>query len=80
MNLTPEEMARLAEGGRLARERWQNMSEEERRGEMGRMQGMRMRWESMSEEERQAAFDRNMQRFEDWRASDSAELPELTLD
>ena len=80
LNLTPEEMARLGEGWRLARQRWQNMSEEERQGEIGRMQGMRTRWQSMSDEERQAAFDRNMQRFEDWRASGSVELPQLSLD
>jgi len=80
LNLTPEEMARLREGWRLAMERWQNMSEEERQAEMGRLRGMRIRWESMSDEERQQAIDRGRGRFEEWRRSGRVELPELTLD
>jgi hypothetical protein len=80
LNLTPEEMARLREGWRLAMERWQNMSEDERQAEMGRLRGMRIRWESMSDEERQQAIDRGRGRFEEWRRSGQVELPELTLD
>lgn len=80
LNLTPEEMARLREGWRLAMERWQNMSEDERQAEMGRLNGMRIRWESMSDEERSQAMERGRQRFEEWRRSGQVELPEITLD
>ncbi len=80
LNLTPEEMARLREGWRLAMDRWQNMSEDERQAEMGRLNGMRIRWDNMSEEERSQAMERGRQRFEDWRRSGQVELPELTLD
>jgi predicted Fe-S protein YdhL (DUF1289 family) len=80
LNLTPEEMARLREGWRLAMERWQNMSEDERQAEIGRLRGMRIRWESMSDEERQQAIDRGRGRFEEWRRSGQVELPEITLD
>ena len=58
-----EEMARLREGFRLAMERWQNMSEDEKQAEMASWQGMRGRWEAMSDEERQAAMERGRQRF-----------------
>jgi outer membrane biosynthesis protein TonB len=80
LNLTEEEMARLREGFRLARERWQNMSEEQRQAEMDRLSAMRERWENMSDEERQAAMERGRQRFEEWRRSDRVELPEMNLD
>ena len=80
LNLTPEEMARLREGWRLATERWQNMSEDERQAEIGRLNGMRIRWDNMSEEERSQAMQRGRERFEEWRRSDQVELPELTLD
>jgi hypothetical protein len=80
LNLTQEEIARLREGWRLAVERWQNMSEEERRGEIGRLNGMRIRWDNMSEEERNQAMQRGRERFEEWRRSGQVELPELTLD
>jgi len=80
LNLTPEEMARLREGWRLAMEKWQNMSEEERQAEIGRLNGMRIRWESMSDEERSQAMERGRQRFEEWRRSGQVELPEITLD
>jgi hypothetical protein len=80
LNLTPEEMARLGEGWRLAVERWQNMSEDERQAEIGRLNGMRIRWDNMSEEERNQAMERGRQRFEEWRRSSQVELPELTLD
>jgi len=80
LNLTPEEMARLREGWRLAMERWQNMSEDERQAEIGRLRGMRIRWDNMSDEERQGAIERGRQRFEEWRRSGQVELPELTLD
>jgi hypothetical protein len=80
LNLTQEEIARLREGWRLAVERWQNMSEEERQGEIGRLNGMRIRWDNMSEEERNQAMERGRQRFEEWRRSGQVELPEITLD
>ena len=80
LNLTPEEMARLREGWRLAMEKWQNMSEDERQSEIGRLNGMRIRWDNMSEEERSQAMERGRQRFEEWRRSGQVELPELTLD
>jgi len=80
LNLTPEEMARLREGWRLGVERWQNMSEEERQAEIGRLNGMRIRWDNMSEEERNQAMQRGRERFEEWRRSGQVELPEITLD
>jgi hypothetical protein len=80
LNLTPEEMARLREGWRLAMEKWQNMSEDERQAEIGRLRGMRARWDNMSEEERNQAMERGRQRFEEWRRSGQVELPEITLD
>lgn len=80
LNLTPEETARIREGFRLAMERWQNMSEEERQVQMARFRGMREQWESMSDEERQETMQRMRGRFEDWRASGDVELPEMTLD
>lgn len=80
LNLTPEEMARLREGWRLAMERWQSMSEDERQAEIGRLNGMRIRWDNMSEEERSQAMERGRQRFEEWRRSGQVELPEITLD
>jgi len=80
LNLTQEEIARLREGWRLAVEKWQNMSEDERQSEIGRLNGMRIRWDNMSEEERSQAMERGRQRFEEWRRSGQVELPELTLD
>ncbi len=80
LNLTEEETARLREGMRLAMERWQNMSEDERQAEIGRLRGMRARWDNMSEEERNQAMERGRQRFEEWRRSGQVELPEITLD
>lgn len=80
LNLTPEETARLRDGMRLAMEKWQNMSEDERQAEIGRLQGLRMQWENMSDEERQAAMERGRERFEQWRASGDVELPPITLD
>jgi len=80
LNLTEAEIARLREGFRLAMERRQNMSEEERQAETSRLRAMRERWENMSDEERQAAMERGRQRFEEWRRSDRVELPEMSLD
>jgi hypothetical protein len=80
LNLTEEETARLRAGFQLARERWQNMSEDERQAEIGRLNGMRIRWDNMSEEERSQAMQRGRERFEDWRRSGQVELPEITLD
>ena len=80
LNLTEEEQARLREGFRLAIQRWQNMSPEEREAETARLRAMGERWENMSEEERQEASERMRDRFEEWRRSGRAELPELSLD
>jgi len=80
LNLTEQEQARLREGFRLAIERWQNMSPEEREAETARLREMRERWENMSEEERREASERMRDRFEEWRRSGEVELPELRLD
>ncbi len=79
LDLTEEEQARLREGFRLAIERWQNMSPEEREAEAARRREMRERWENMSEEERREASERMRDQFEEWRRSDRVELPELSL-
>lgn len=80
LNLTEEEQARMREGFRIAIERWQNMSPEEREDETARLRAMGERWENMSEEERQETSERMRDRFEEWRQSDRVELPELSLD
>jgi len=80
LNLTEEEQARLREGFRLAMQRWQNMSPEEREAETARLREMRERWENMSEDERREASERMRDRFEQWRQSGEVELPELSLD
>ncbi len=80
LNLTEEEQARLREGFKLAMQRWQNMSPEEREEETARLRAMGERWENMSEEERQEASERMRDRFEEWRQSGRVELPELSLD
>ena len=80
LNLTEEEQARMREGFRLAIERWQNMSPEEREEETARLREMGERWENMSDEERQETSERMRDRFEEWRQSDRVELPELSLD
>lgn len=80
LNLTEEEMGRLRQGFALAMQKWQNMSEEEREAEMGRLRGMRARWENMSEEEREGTMQRMRGRFEEWRESGQVELPEISLD
>lgn len=80
LNLTEEEQARLREGFRIAMQRWQNMSPEEREAETARLKAMGERWENMSEEERQEASERMRDRFEEWRQSGDVELPELSLD
>ncbi len=80
LNLTEEEQARMREGFRLAIERWQNMSPEEREAETARLRAMGERWENMSEEERREASERMRDRFEEWRQSGDVELPELSLD
>lgn len=80
LNLTEEEQARIREGFRLAIERWQNMSPEERQEETARLRAMGERWENMTEEERQEASERMRDRFEEWRQSGQVELPELSLD
>lgn len=80
LNLTEEEQARLREGFKLAIQRWQNMSPEEREAETARLRAMGERWENMSEEERQEASERMRDRFEQWRQSGDVELPPLSLD
>ena len=80
LNLTEEEQARLREGFKLAIQRWQNMSPEEREAETARLRALGERWENMSEEERQEASERMRDRFEEWRQSGDVELPELSLD
>ena len=80
LNLTEEEQARLREGFKLAIQRWQNMSPEEREDETARLRALGERWENMSEEERQEASERMRDRFEEWRQSGDVELPELSLD
>jgi hypothetical protein len=80
LNLTEEEQARLREGFKLAMQRWQNMSPEEREAETARLREMGERWENMSEEERQEASERMRDRFEEWRQSGDVELPQLSLD
>jgi hypothetical protein len=80
LNLTEEERARLREGFRRAMARWQNMSEEERQAEMDRMRAGWERWQNMSDEEKRQASQRMRDRFEQWRQSDSADLPEISLD
>jgi len=80
LNLTEEEQARLREGFKLAIQRWQNMSPEEREAETARLRAMGERWENMSEEERREASERMRDRFEEWRQSGDVELPQLSLD
>jgi TRAP-type C4-dicarboxylate transport system substrate-binding protein len=80
LNLTPEEQARIREGFELARQRWQNMSTEEREAEMARMRDGWQRWQNMSDQERQDAMQRIRQQFEEWRRSGRAELPIPSLD
>jgi hypothetical protein len=80
LNLTEEEQARMREGFRLAIERWQNMSPQEREDETARLREMGERWENMSDEERQETSERMRDRFEEWRQSGDVELPQLTLD
>ena len=79
LNLTEEEQARLREGFRLAIERWQNMSPEEREAGAARRREMRERWENISERERREASERMRDQFEEWRRSGRVELPELSL-
>jgi hypothetical protein len=80
LNLTPEEQARLGQGFRLAMQKWQSMSEEERQAETARRRAMRARWEGMSADEQREAMGRMRGRFEEWRQSGRVELPELSLD
>jgi len=80
LNLTEEEQARLREGFKLAIQRWQNMSPEEREAETTRLREMGERWENMTEEERREASERMRDRFEEWRQSGDVELPQLSLD
>ncbi len=80
LNLTEEEQARLREGFKLAMQRWQNMSPEEREAETARLRAIGERWENMSDEERREASERMRDRFEEWRESGDVELPELSLD
>lgn len=80
LNLTPAEQARISQGFTLAMQRWQNMPPEVRQAETARLQAMRVRFEAMAPDEQEQAMQRMMGRFEQWRQSDSIELPELSLD
>ena len=80
LNLTPAEQARISQGFTLAMQRWQNMPPEERQVETARLRVMRIRFEAMAPDEQEQAMQRMMERFEQWRQSDSIELPELSLD
>jgi hypothetical protein len=80
LDLTAEEQARFQEGMRLAWQRWQGLSPEDRQAEAARWTLMRERWQVMSDEERLAASQRIRDRFEAWRISGDVELPELSLD
>jgi len=80
LDLTEDERARIRDGFRLAMERWQNMSSEEREMETTRLRKMRERWENMSGEDRREASQRMRERLEQWLQSGRIELPELSLD
>jgi hypothetical protein len=80
LNLTAEEKARLQRGFELARQRWQNMSPEQRQAEIERMKAGWERWQNMSDQERKEAMQRMRQQFEQWRQSGSEELPIPSLD
>jgi hypothetical protein len=80
LNLTQEEHARVREGWRIAVERWQNMSEQERQFRIERMRASREKWENMSDIEKEQASWELRRRIEKWRQSGSTELPDLILD
>lgn len=80
LNLNAEEQARLREGLALMRQRFENMSDEDQQAEMMRLADMGWRWNNMTDQERDAVTQRMRERYEQWRRSDSIELPEFTLD
>ncbi len=80
LNLNEEEQARLREGFELMRQRFENMSPEDRWAQVAQMAEMGRRWEAMSDQEREAVGERMRERYEVWRYSDSIEPPQLTLD
>jgi len=80
LNLNEEEQARLQEGLALMRRQFESMSYEDQQAEMMRMAEIGWRWSNMSDQEREAVTQRMRDRYEQWRRSDSIELPQLTLD
>ena len=80
LNLNEEEMGRLQEGMMLRRQQFERMSERERMAEFERMREVGERWQIMSEREQDEVKRRMLDRYEDWRRSDSIDLPELRLD
>lgn len=80
LNLNEEEQARLREGFELMRRQFEQMSDEERWTQFAQMAEMGQRWQNMSEQERQGVTQRMRDRYEEWRHSDSIELPQFTLD
>ena len=65
-----ERMARM-------RERWEDMSEEQRERFRARIRERKERWENMSEEERQEYLDRMRERRERWRNMSEEERQEF---
>jgi hypothetical protein len=65
-----ERMARM-------RERWEDMSEEQRERFRDGMRERKERWENMSEEERQEYLDRMRERRESWRNMSEEERQEF---
>jgi hypothetical protein len=80
LNLNAEEQARLREGLALMRQRFESMSDEDQQVEMMRMAEIGWRWSNMTDQEREEVTQRMRERYEQWRRSDSIELPEFTLD
>ena len=67
---TEERMAQM-------RERWEDMSEEQRERFRARIRERKERWENMSEEERQEYLDRMRERRERWRNMSEEERQEF---
>ncbi len=67
---TEERMARM-------RERWEDMSEEQRERFRARIRERKERWENMSEEERQEYLDRARERRERWENMSEEERQEF---
>ena len=80
LNLNEEEQARLRQGLALMRQQFESMSPEDQQAEMMRMAEIGRRWSNMNNQEREAVTQRMRERYEEWRRSDSIELPQLILD